>query len=102
MKEAHIVPELAHASLISTRNVCDAGCNVSFDIDKCRVYYEGKLVVTGRRDGTTALRKLSINPSGAPGQVSRTIKSLDLHLQPNQSMHHMAKMFILSHVNTTN
>jgi len=39
MTNAHIVPKLAHSSLISTRKFCDAGCKVVFDIDECRVYY---------------------------------------------------------------
>ena len=39
--EANIVTGLAHASLISTRKVCDAGCKVIFDTNKCRVYYKG-------------------------------------------------------------
>jgi hypothetical protein len=35
--EAHIVPGLAHASLISTRKCCDAGCKAVFDLQECRV-----------------------------------------------------------------
>ena len=87
--EVCIVPGLAHASLISTQKYCDTGCNVVFDVAECRVYYKGKLVITGGRDKATALWKPPINPSGAPGQVLRTIKSLNLHLPPNQSMHHI-------------
>ena len=37
--EAHIVPGLAHASLISTRKFCEAGCKVIFDANECKVYY---------------------------------------------------------------
>ena len=80
MTESHIVPGLAHASLISTQKCCDTGCTVVFDIDEYRVYYEVKLVLTGGKDETTAPWKLPINPSGAHGQVPRLIKSLDLHL----------------------
>ena len=47
MAEAHIVPGLVHASLISTRKFCDAGSKVIFDIDECRVYYKGELVLSG-------------------------------------------------------
>ena len=32
--EAHIVPGLVHASLISTRKFCEAGCKVIFDADE--------------------------------------------------------------------
>ena len=48
------------------------------------------MVLVGGRDKATALWKLPINPLGVPGQVLRTIKSIEIHLQPNQSMHHMA------------
>ena len=33
-KEAHIVPGLAHASLISIKIICDAGCKVTYDDDE--------------------------------------------------------------------
>ena len=83
MAEAHIVPGLAHASLISTFFCSDAGCKVVLDIAECRMYYEEKVVLTGTRDEAAALSELPINPAGVPGQVPATIKSLDLHLQPN-------------------
>ena len=38
MTDAHIVPGLAHSSLISIKKFCDAGCRVIFDRDECRVY----------------------------------------------------------------
>ena len=38
MTEGHIVPGLAHASLISTRKFCDAGCKVVFNMHECRVF----------------------------------------------------------------
>ena len=41
-KEAHIVPGLAHASLIFIKILCDAGCKVTYDNDECRVYYNKK------------------------------------------------------------
>ena len=50
MTEAHIVPGLAHASLISTRIVFEAGCKVIFDADKFRVYYKGNLVLSGGKN----------------------------------------------------
>ena len=37
-KEAHIVPGLAHASLISVKILCDAGCKVTYNDDECRVF----------------------------------------------------------------
>ena len=55
MTEAHIVSGLAHASLISTRKFCEAGCKLIFDADECRVYYKVNLVISGGKDANTAL-----------------------------------------------
>ena len=64
--EAYIVPGLAHASLISTRKYCDAGCKVIFDANECKIYYKGKLVLAGSKDKNMALWKLPINPMTNP------------------------------------
>ena len=64
--EAHIVPGLAHASLISTRKLCEAVCKVIFDTNECRVYYKGKLALSGGKYNNTALWKLPINPKTNP------------------------------------
>ena len=55
MTEAHSVPGLAHASLISAREFCYAGYKVIFDKEECRVYFENKLVLVGGRDTTIGL-----------------------------------------------
>ena len=62
MTEAHIVPGLAHSSLISTKKFCEAGCKVVFDETECRVYYKGELVLSGGRDKKTEMWQLPINP----------------------------------------
>ena len=86
MTEAHIVPGLSHASLISTRKFCDGGCKVTFDMDECKVFYQGKLVLSGQRDPVTGLWKVPINPTM---HQSQTIQGLDL--QPTiQGINHMA------------
>ena len=54
-KEAHIVPGLAHASLISIKILCDAGCKVTYDDNECRVYYNKKIVWLGKREPQTGL-----------------------------------------------
>jgi hypothetical protein len=41
MTEAHIVPGLAHSSMIATRKICAAGCKVTFDQQECKVYHKG-------------------------------------------------------------
>ena len=48
-KLAHIVPGLAHASIISIRILCGAGCKVQYDEKICSVYYNNKLVRKGGR-----------------------------------------------------
>ena len=52
-KRAHIVPGLAHASLISNRVLCDSGCKVKYDEDICSVYYNNKLVYKEGREPQT-------------------------------------------------
>ena len=52
---AHIVPGLAHTSLVSIKILCDAGCEVNYNEKECLVYYENKLVWTGRREESTKL-----------------------------------------------
>ena len=64
--EAHIVPGLVHASLISTRKFCEAGCKVIFDANECRVYYKVNLVSEGGKYKNMALWKLPINPTANP------------------------------------
>ena len=54
-KEAHIVPGLAHAPLISIKILCDAGCKVTYNDDECRVYYNKKVVWLGKREPQTEL-----------------------------------------------
>ena len=66
MTEAHVVPGLAHSSLISTKKFCEAGCVVLFDMLECHVYYGPKasqhriasseeLVLTGGIDEITGM-----------------------------------------------
>eukprot|EP00978_Attheya_sp_CCMP212_P040823 scaffold226719_cov36-Attheya_sp.AAC.1 len=39
-RQAHIVPGLAHTSLISIKMLCDAKCIVTYDDEACTVYYK--------------------------------------------------------------
>jgi hypothetical protein len=41
----HIVPNLAIASLFGIRVLCKAGCTVTFNDDKCNVYFKDKLIL---------------------------------------------------------
>ena len=61
--KAHILTGLEHSSLISTQIFCNAGCQVSFNMDECRVYYNSKLVLTGVQNPVTELWRLPTNPT---------------------------------------
>ena len=87
MTQAHIVPGLAHSSLISTKVFCDAGCKVSFDEFECRVYFDNKLMLAGQRDPFTTLWRLPINPA-APPSTTNLIVQQDLHISPRQQISH--------------
>jgi hypothetical protein len=56
----HIVPELSIASLFGIHVLTEAGCTVKFDIEKCFVTYNGKIILIGMKDPTTDLWTLPI------------------------------------------
>ena len=60
MTKAHIVPGMAHSSLISIKKFCDEGCKVMYDENEVRVIYKGKIVLSGGRDARTGLWLLPI------------------------------------------
>ncbi len=72
MTAAHIVPGLSHASLLATRQFCDAGCKVTFDHQYCTVIYKGDTVLQGGRDPKTKLWTLPINPKTATTTTDTT------------------------------
>jgi hypothetical protein len=57
----HIVPHLAIASLIGIQPLCNAGCKVMFDKDKCDIMYEGNLILCRYKDKSMDLWTLPIN-----------------------------------------
>ena len=63
---AHIVPGLAHTSLVSIKVLCDAGCEVQYNGKHCLVYYEKKLVWMGQREATTKLWVLPLQSDTHP------------------------------------
>jgi hypothetical protein len=72
----HIVPHLIVASLMGIRPLCNAGCTVTLDRDKCDVIYNGNIILQGYKDELTNLWTLLINgmsttrtalPQSAPG-----------------------------------
>eukprot|EP00956_Cyclotella_meneghiniana_P042186 scaffold248388_cov50-Cyclotella_meneghiniana.AAC.4 len=53
--QAHIVPGLAHSSLISIKQLCDNGCHVIFTKKTCKVFRKAELMLEGRRHPATGL-----------------------------------------------
>ena len=64
--QAHIVPGLTHASLVSTAKFCDTGYTVIFDALECRVLDGPEIVLKGGRDPTTKLWRLPLCPATKP------------------------------------
>jgi hypothetical protein len=64
----HIVPKLSIASLFGIQVLTEAGCTVKFDIEKCVVKYNGKIILTGMKDPTADLWALPI--VGSAGKTS--------------------------------
>ena len=60
MTEAHIVPGMAHSSLISIKKFCEGGCKVTYDEAEVRVLYKGKVILSGGRCKDTGLWLLPI------------------------------------------
>ena len=52
---AHVVPGLAHSSLLSVKQLCDNGCNVIFTKNSCKVFCKAKLMLEGKRHPATGL-----------------------------------------------
>ena len=69
-----LLPELAQASLISVRVLCNAGCRVIFDDQECRVYFKGKVVQVGYKDPATNLWTVSINGGAKPKDKQATLE----------------------------
>ena len=87
---AHIVPGLAHSSLISTRRFCDAGYTVAYDADKCIVSKDGRTVLVGQRDTATRLWHLPINPRTSQPAASTPLPPPPEHQVNNvHTIHHI-------------
>jgi hypothetical protein len=71
----HIVPNLAIASLFGIRVFCKAGCTVTFNDDKCNIYFKNKLILQGYKDLSTDLWTLPITLKKVwttPGTTTRS------------------------------
>ncbi|KAL7462039.1 hypothetical protein ACHAXS_002437 [Conticribra weissflogii] len=79
MTEAHIVPGLAHTSLISIKQLCKHGAKVIYADLSCRVYVNKKLVWIGQQEPTTGLWVLPLQPNHPvdPAITQSTSKPLE-------------------------
>ena len=68
-RKSHIVPGLAHTSLISIKMLIDAGCFVTYG-EKVLVYYKYKIVSTGPREELTGLWVLPLRKNMQLSQQS--------------------------------
>ena len=74
--KAHIVPGLAHTSLISIKQLCDNGCTVVYDKLACKVYFKHQLVWLGQREPKTGLWILPLQPN-RPTEMTFTPDNID-------------------------
>jgi hypothetical protein len=58
----HIVPGIKMASLFGIRVLCNAGCTITFDKEKCVVKYNKKVILRGHKDPSTDLWTLPLTP----------------------------------------
>ena len=63
-RRVHIVPGMAHTSLVLIKLLTDAGCTVVYNKHECQVYYRKKIVWTGGKEPTTGLWVLPISKNG--------------------------------------
>jgi hypothetical protein len=61
--KAHIVPGLAHASLLATAKFCDAEYTVSFDALQCKIFDGTTLVLKGECNTASNLWCLPLQPT---------------------------------------
>ena len=48
-RKVHLFPKLASGSLLSIGQLCDAGCQATFDRHHLRIYYNNKVIMQGTR-----------------------------------------------------
>ena len=59
-RRVHIVPALSTFSLISIGQLCDSGCQVTFDANSVTVSHNTQIVLSGQRDTATGLWHLNL------------------------------------------
>jgi hypothetical protein len=59
-REAHILPGLAHSSLVSIGKLCDAGCEAKFDNQEVVITKNNINLLRGQRDRCTGLWRIPL------------------------------------------
>ncbi len=84
----HVVPHLAVASLIGICPLCNAGCTVTFDINKCDVVYNGRVILRGFKDVATDLWTLPLTHDAMQSALPRSSPNYDRALHDTTPMIH--------------
>ncbi len=86
----HITPNLSIVSLLGIRALTDAGCNITFDRERCTVRYNGKTILSGGKDPAMDLWTL---PLGSNGMTSHHVQNAILLAAPEFTNAH-ANLFM--------
>jgi hypothetical protein len=81
----HIVPGIKMASLFGIRVLCNAGCTVTFDKEKCVVKYNKKVFLQGYKDPSTDLWTLPLTPEQVWTTPGTPVKGPHVELQAASS-----------------
>jgi hypothetical protein len=72
-RHVHLVPALKSMSLISIGQLCNAGCNVTFDATIIQVHYNDQPILTGTRWPDTKLWHLDLAQSPSPAYLPQVL-----------------------------
>eukprot|EP00804_Cyclotella_cryptica_P013525 CCRYP_017242-RA/>CCRYP_017242-RA protein AED:0.41 eAED:0.41 QI:0/0/0/1/0/0/5/0/589 len=76
---AHVVPGLAHSSLLSIKQLCDNGCHVIFTKNDCKVYRKAELMLVRKCHPATGLWVVPTNDSSIPTKPPRAFATHATH-----------------------
>jgi hypothetical protein len=68
-KKGHILPGLASHALISVGVLCDHGCTVTFEKDKCCIFFKGREILRGPRNPKSRLWEIPLSKNGTTVQL---------------------------------
>lgn len=85
--KAHVLPGLAHASLLSLGVLCDNGCTATFDNKKVTINHQNKIVLTGNRDPITRLWHIPLSPTSQINKTALSVTSLTQCANMEQIIH---------------